>query len=58
MILGIPTYTVIRVFAAEFFYNFKAVQRITSSLGSEYIREENNSREENKDINSSPGNQH
>lgn len=58
MILGIPTYTVIRVFAAEFFYNFKAVQRITSSLGSEYIREENNSKEENKDINSSPDNQH
>jgi Predicted permease len=25
MILGIPTYTVIRVFAREFFYNFKAV---------------------------------
>jgi len=32
MILGIPTYTVIRVFAREFFYNFKAVQKITSSL--------------------------
>jgi predicted PurR-regulated permease PerM len=32
MILGIPAYTVIRVFAREFFYNFKAVQRITSSL--------------------------
>jgi predicted PurR-regulated permease PerM len=25
MILGIPTYTVLRVFAREFFYNFKAV---------------------------------
>ncbi len=32
MILGIPAYTVIRVFAREFFYNFKAVQKITSSL--------------------------
>jgi predicted PurR-regulated permease PerM len=32
MILGIPTYTVIRVFAREFFYGFKAVQKITSSL--------------------------
>jgi predicted PurR-regulated permease PerM len=53
MILGIPTYTVLRVFAAEFFYNFKAVQRITSSLGSEYIREDNNSKEENPDVNSS-----
>jgi predicted PurR-regulated permease PerM len=35
MILGIPTYTVIRVFAREFFNNFKAVQRITSSLAAE-----------------------
>lgn len=32
MLLGIPTYTVIRVFAREFFYGFKAVQRITSGL--------------------------
>ena len=32
MILGIPTYTVLRVFAREFFYNFKAVQKITSGL--------------------------
>ena len=30
MILGIPAYTVLRVFAREFFYNFKAVQKITS----------------------------
>lgn len=37
MILGIPTYTVLRVFAREFFYNFKAVQRITSSLSSENL---------------------
>ncbi len=32
MILGIPTYTVLRVSAREFFYNFKAVQKITSGL--------------------------
>ena len=32
MILGIPAYTVIRVFAREFFYGFKAVQKITSGL--------------------------
>ena len=35
MILGIPAYTVLRVFAGEFFYNFKAVQKITSSLSGE-----------------------
>jgi len=35
MILGIPAYTVLRVLAREFFYNFKAVQRITSSLSPE-----------------------
>jgi predicted PurR-regulated permease PerM len=35
MILGIPAYTVLRVFAREFFYKFKAVKRITSSLGPE-----------------------
>jgi predicted PurR-regulated permease PerM len=35
MILGIPAYTVLRVFAREFFYNFKAVQKITSSLPSD-----------------------
>ena len=32
MILGIPTYTVLRVLAREFFYNFKAVRKITSGL--------------------------
>ena len=37
MILGIPTYTAIRVFAREFFYNFKAVQKITSGLSPENI---------------------
>jgi predicted PurR-regulated permease PerM len=37
MILGIPGYTVLRVFAREFFYNFKAVQKITSSLPTENI---------------------
>lgn len=35
MIFGIPGYTVLRVFAREFFYNFKAVQKITSSLSPE-----------------------
>jgi len=35
MILGIPAYTVLRVFAREFFYNFKAVQKITSGLSQE-----------------------
>ncbi|MGQ9619800.1 MAG: AI-2E family transporter [Bacteroidales bacterium] len=32
MILGIPAYTVLRVLAREFFYNLKAVQKITSGL--------------------------
>lgn len=32
MIFGIPAYIVMRVFAREFFYNFKAVQKITSGL--------------------------
>jgi predicted PurR-regulated permease PerM len=35
MLLGIPTYTVLRVFAREFFYGFKAIQKITSSLPDE-----------------------
>lgn len=38
MILGIPAYTVLRVFAREFFYNFKPVQKITSSLSPENMR--------------------
>jgi predicted PurR-regulated permease PerM len=37
MIFGIPAYTVLRVFAREFFYNFKAVQKITSGLSGENI---------------------
>jgi predicted PurR-regulated permease PerM len=41
MIFGIPAYTVMRVFAREFFYNFKAVQRITSSLSTENLRGKN-----------------
>jgi predicted PurR-regulated permease PerM len=41
MILGIPAYTVLRVFAREFFNNFKAVQKITSSLSSENIGAKN-----------------
>ncbi len=48
MILGIPTYTVLRVFAREFFYNFKAVQKITSGLSPENIETTKNlSNEEN-----------
>ena len=39
MILGIPAYTVIRVLAREFFYNFKPIQKITSSLSNENINE-------------------
>jgi predicted PurR-regulated permease PerM len=35
MILGIPAYTVIRVLAREFFYNFKVVQKVTSGLSAE-----------------------
>jgi predicted PurR-regulated permease PerM len=38
MIFGIPAYTVMRVFAREFFYNLKAVQKITSSLSPDYTR--------------------
>jgi len=38
MILGIPAYTVIRVFAGEFFNNFKAIRKITSSLDSEVAK--------------------
>jgi len=44
MILGIPAYTVLRVFAREFFYNFKAVQKITSSLSPEDMGKKFNSR--------------
>jgi predicted PurR-regulated permease PerM len=39
MILGIPAYTVMRVLAREFFYNFKPVQKITSGLSNENINE-------------------
>jgi predicted PurR-regulated permease PerM len=48
MILGIPTYTVLRVFAREFFNNLKAVQRITSSLEPEAIKTDIQLREEKK----------
>jgi predicted PurR-regulated permease PerM len=40
MILGIPAYTVLRVFAREFFYGFKAVQKITSGLSEGPPRDE------------------
>lgn len=48
MILGIPTYTVIRVFAREFFYNFKVIQKITSSLSTENIDKRKNFFEKDK----------
>ena len=32
MILAIPTYTVIRVFAKEFFNNFKVVKKLTKNI--------------------------
>lgn len=38
MILAVPAYTALRVFAREFFYNFGPVRKITSGLGKE-IRE-------------------
>lgn len=41
MILGIPAYTVLRVFAREFFYNFKAIQKITSGLSAENMNGRN-----------------
>ncbi len=44
MILGIPAYTVLRVFAREFFYHFKPVQKITSSLSYENMGENITSR--------------
>jgi len=37
MILGIPAYTVLRVFAREFFYSFKPIQKITSGLAPDDI---------------------
>lgn len=45
MIFGIPAYTVLRVFAREFFYNFKAVQKITSGLSPENMGETRHFRE-------------
>ena len=56
MILGIPAYTVLRVFAREFFYNFKPVQRITSSLANEEIRSGKNSRGDKREENTSSNN--
>lgn len=55
MILGIPTYTVIRVFAREFFNNFKAVQRITSSLDAEDTIVRLHSKNHKKENNSPDG---
>jgi predicted PurR-regulated permease PerM len=52
MIFGIPAYTVMRVLAKEFFYNFKAVQKITSSLSTENFR--NKSQKHSKSEDESP----
>jgi predicted PurR-regulated permease PerM len=41
MILAIPAYTVLRVLAREFFYNFSTVKKITSSLDDEYKDDRN-----------------
>jgi predicted PurR-regulated permease PerM len=49
MILGIPAYTVLRVFAREFFYNFKAVQKITSSLSNGPGNGKSNKKEASED---------
>lgn len=49
MILGIPAYTVLRVFAREFFNNFKAVQRITSSLSPENMKRKHHSSEKEEE---------
>jgi len=40
MILAVPAYTALRVFAREFFYNFGPVRKITSGLGKEKKEEE------------------
>ncbi len=32
MLLAIPTYTVLRVFAKEFFNNFRVVQKLTENI--------------------------
>jgi predicted PurR-regulated permease PerM len=49
MILGILAYTVLRVFAREFFYNFKAVQKITSSLSPDNISRKSQSASKGND---------
>ncbi len=55
MIFGIPAYTVMRVLAREFFYNFKAVQKITSSLSPENMGDKTQfSVWENKDSKNNP----
>ena len=50
MILAIPAYTVLRVFAREFFYNLKAVQKITSSLSPEVIGRKTQNPEDGKEM--------
>ena len=49
MILGIPAYTVLRVLAREFFYNLKAVQKLTSGLPDNEAIMSMISKEEEKD---------
>jgi predicted PurR-regulated permease PerM len=57
MILGIPGYTVLRVFAREFFYSFKPVQKITSGLAQSDISHETPDNEaKGKDTNNTSGN--
>jgi predicted PurR-regulated permease PerM len=54
MILGIPVYTVLRVFAREFFINFKTVQRITSSLAAEERWPKSHHKTEENDADAAP----
>lgn len=57
MILGIPGYTVLRVFAREFFYSFKPVQKITSGLAPGDLSHEPPDNEvKGKDTNNTSGN--
>ena len=57
MILGIPGYTVLRVFAREFFYSFKPVQKITSGLAQSDLSHETPDNEaKGKDTNNTSGN--
>jgi predicted PurR-regulated permease PerM len=52
MIFGIPAYTVLRVFGREFFNNFKAIQKITSSLSPENMPHRKSNYPEEEEITS------